>query len=181
MTDYRWRLDGRFHLLTTLSQYSWLHLIIATSLISTRCGSLQHTPIHFSLLYLHPSFPGSGFNSEDSSASALIPLLTAPSLLFRDSLTTLSSESGSELLYDWRFTANQFVLATRPLRPMTRIFIFQLYTCGYIPHVTSSLMRRWVCHLQLLSVLVSAAILRSDSRGIHDHILLSQIQDSPNL
>jgi hypothetical protein len=28
-----------------------------------------------------------------------------------------------ELLYDWRFTANQFVLATSPLRLMTRNFI----------------------------------------------------------
>jgi hypothetical protein len=38
-------------------------------------------------------------------------------------------------------------------------------------------MRRWVCCLQLLLVLVSAVILGSDSRGTHDHILLSQIQD----
>jgi hypothetical protein len=29
----------------------------------------------------------------------------------------------SELLYDWRFTANQFVLATSPLRPTTSIFL----------------------------------------------------------
>jgi hypothetical protein len=29
--------------------------------------------------------------------------------------------------------------------------------------------------------LASAVILRSDSRGTHDHILLSQIRDSPNL
>jgi hypothetical protein len=32
------------------------------------------------------------------------------------------SESESELLYDWRFTANLFVLATSPLRPTTSIF-----------------------------------------------------------
>jgi hypothetical protein len=30
------------------------------------------------------------------------------------------SESESELLYDWRFTANQFVSATNPLRLTTR-------------------------------------------------------------
>jgi hypothetical protein len=41
------------------------------------------------------------------------------------------SESESELLYDWRFTANQFVLATSPLRLTTSNFIFQLNTCGY--------------------------------------------------
>jgi hypothetical protein len=38
-----------------------------------------------------------------------------------------------------------------------------------------------VFRLQLLVVLASAVILASESRGIHDHILLSQIQDSPNL
>jgi hypothetical protein len=34
------------------------------------------------------------------------------------------SKSKSKLLYDWRFTANQFVLASSPLRLMTRIFFF---------------------------------------------------------
>jgi uncharacterized CHY-type Zn-finger protein len=54
------------------------------------------------------------------------------------------SESESELLYDWRFPADQFVLATRPLRLATSNFIFQLNTCGYCPYVTSSLTRGWV-------------------------------------
>jgi hypothetical protein len=35
--------------------------------------------------------------------------------------------------------------------------------------------------LQLLLTLASAVILRSESRGTHDHILLSQIWDYPNL
>jgi hypothetical protein len=35
--------------------------------------------------------------------------------------------------------------------------------------------------LQLLLDLASAVILRSESRGTHDHILLSPIRDSPNL
>jgi hypothetical protein len=48
-----------------------------------------------------------------------------------------------------------------------------LNTCGYIPYVTSSLMRGRVCRLQLLLVLASAVILRSDTSGTHDHILLS--------
>jgi hypothetical protein len=94
-------------------------------------------------------------------------------------LTT--SESESELLYDWRFTASQFVLATCPLRLRTSNFIFQLNTCGYSPYVISSLTRGCVCRLQLLLVLASAVILRSESRGTHDHILLSPIRDSPNL
>jgi hypothetical protein len=56
------------------------------------------------------------------------------------------SQSKSKLLYDWQFTANQFVLASRPLRPTTRLF-FQLNSCENRPYVTSSLMRRWVCLL----------------------------------
>jgi hypothetical protein len=75
--------------------------------------------------------------------------------------------SDSELLYDWRFTANQFVLATSPWRLTTSNFIFQLNACGYSPYVTSSLTRVWVCRLQLLLVLASAVVLRSESRGTH--------------
>jgi hypothetical protein len=50
-------------------------------------------------------------------------------------------ESESELLRDWRFTGNQFVLATSPPRLTTSNFIFPLNTCGYSPYVTSPLMR----------------------------------------
>jgi hypothetical protein len=60
-------------------------------------------------------------------------------------------------------------------------FIFQVNTCGYSPYVTSSLTRGWICRLQLLLVLASAVTLWSESRETHDHILLSQIRDSPNL
>jgi hypothetical protein len=80
------------------------------------------------------------------------------------------------LPYDWRFTANQFVLVTNPLRPTNSNFIFQPNIYGYSPYVSSSLTRRWVCRLQLLLVLASAFILRSESRGTHDQILQSQIQ-----
>jgi hypothetical protein len=88
--------------------------------------------------------------------------------------------SGSELLYDWRFTANQFVLATSPLR-LTNSISFQLNSCGHSPYVTSSLTRGWVCCLQLLLAHVSAVILRSEPRGTHDPILLSYIRDFLNL
>jgi hypothetical protein len=42
----------------------------------------------------------------------------------------LPSPFQSELLYDWRFTANQFVLAASPLRLTTSNFISRLNTCG---------------------------------------------------
>jgi hypothetical protein len=41
----------------------------------------------------------------------------------------------------------------------------QLNTYDHSPYITSSLTRRWVCHLQLLLSLVSAFILGSESRG----------------
>jgi hypothetical protein len=44
-----------------------------------------------------------------------------------------------------------------------------------------SLTKERVCRLQLLLVLASAVILGPESRGTSDHILLSQIRDSPNL
>jgi hypothetical protein len=75
--------------------------------------------------------PSSGF------PNCIQPQLPAPHF------SQPQSESESELVYDWRFTANQFVLATSPFRPTTRIFIFLLNTCGYIPYVTSSLTRGW--------------------------------------
>jgi hypothetical protein len=94
--------------------------------------------------------------------------------------TTHVRERKRELLYDRRFTANQLVLATSPLRLTTSNF-FQLNTCGHSPYLTSSLTRGWVCSLQFMLVLASAVICRSEYRRILDHILLSQIRDSPNL
>jgi hypothetical protein len=86
----------------------------------------------------------------------------------------------SELLYNWRFTANQFILAGSPLRLTTSNFIFQRNTSGYSPYVTSSLMRGWVCLLQLFLALVSAVMLGSEFRGTHYNNLLPPIRDSPN-
>jgi hypothetical protein len=96
-------------------------------------------------------------------------------------LHSLASESTPKLRYDWQFTANQFVLATSPLRPTPSNFIFQLNTFGYSPYVSSSPTRGWICRLKLFLVLASAFILRSESRRLHDHILLYQIQDSSKL
>jgi hypothetical protein len=72
-------------------------------------------------------------------------------------------------------------LATSPLRLTTGFFFFffGLNTCFHSFYVISSLTRGWVCHLQLFLVLASAVILRSEFRGTHDYILLSQIRHSP--
>jgi hypothetical protein len=68
----------------------------------------------------------------------------------RNRVARLYPQSKSKLLYDWRFTANQFVLASSPLRPRTRdFFSFQLNSCCNSPYVTSSLTRRWGCLLRI--------------------------------
>jgi hypothetical protein len=85
--------------------------------------------------------------------------------MLRDILILKRIYSESELLYDWRFTTEQFVLATSPLRLTTSNFIFQLNTSGYSPYVTSSLTKRWVCRLQLLLALDSAVIFRPESQS----------------
>jgi hypothetical protein len=66
-----------------------------------------------------------------------------------------TTQSQSELLYDWRFTSNQFALAPIPLRLTTSDF-FQVNSCGHSPYVISSLTIRWVCRLQLLLAIAGA-------------------------
>jgi hypothetical protein len=125
------------------------------------------------------------YGSVTSSAS-VVRWLTLHSWTF-NSLTNAewlnsrtNSESESESLYDWRFTANQSVLALSPLRLTARFFFFQLNTCGHSPYITSSLTRGWVSNLQLLLTFPSAFILGPESRGTRDHILLSQFRDFPS-
>jgi hypothetical protein len=72
-------------------------------------------------------------------------------------------------------------LAQSPLRLTTSNFSFEMNSCGHNTYVTSPLTRGWVCLLQLLLAFASAVILMSESRGTHDHILLSQIRDFANL
>jgi hypothetical protein len=72
-------------------------------------------------------------------------------------------------------------LGANSLEAHDQRYFFQLNPSGHIPSVTSSLTGRWVCRLHLLLIFASAVILRSESRGTHDSILLPQIRDSPNL
>jgi hypothetical protein len=78
------------------------------------------------------------------------------------------------------FTTGQSVrLGAEPLENRGQILFSQLNTYSHSPHITCSLTRRWVCHLQMLLALASTFILGSESRGTRDHILLSQIPDFP--
>jgi hypothetical protein len=140
-------------------------------------------PLTMEILHL-PAFRSYLHRLSFRTACQLFPRLSLPcraelhSALF---FTTELPKSGSQLLHDWRLTANQLVLAWSPLRLTTSNFIFQLNTCCYRPYVTSSLTRGWVCRLQLMLVLASALILEFESRGTRKHILLPPFVASYNL
>jgi hypothetical protein len=67
-----------------------------------------------------------------------------------------------------------------PIWGPTSDFYFCQAVAGLLIWVTLS-DKRQVCHLQFLVAIPSAVVLMSESCGIHDHILLSHIGDSPNL
>jgi hypothetical protein len=64
-------------------------------------------------------------------------LIAEDSLHSRSGSKDDSPKSKSKLLYNWRFTSNQFVLAWSPLRPTTRLF--SMNSCGNSPDVTFSM------------------------------------------
>jgi hypothetical protein len=180
---YRRGMDSWMDLLTTYTHHLELQVITPLSIISMLYISPQHLLGLFTAccVFISRSL-ATASNSRDSSASRVQVLSSQhPVQNLTPNWQLTVSESESDLLYDWRFNANQFVSARSPLRLTTSNFIFQLNICGYSPYATSSLMRAWVCRLQLLVVLASAFIHRSNSWGTHGHILLSQFRDSPNL
>jgi hypothetical protein len=63
-------------------------------------------------------------------------------------------ESESELLYDWRFIANRFVLAVSPS-------ILQPNICGYNYYATSSLIRRMDLSFTVLHYAISRNVVGS--------------------
>jgi hypothetical protein len=82
-------------------------------------------------------------------------------------------------MIDRRSVGHSLLVSSSHLRPTTRIFSCQKFNgfwCGAL-----SLTRGRVCRLQLLLLLARAVILGSESCGTHDHTLLSQIRDSPNM
>jgi hypothetical protein len=67
------------------------------------------------------------------------------------------SQSESELLYNWLFTANQFVLAPSPLRLKATDFS-QPNAFDHSPYVTSSCTRKWGCLLWICQASSSVRI-----------------------
>jgi hypothetical protein len=86
----------------------------------------------------------------------------------------------SKVCYDRRSVGQSVLLLSSIWGPRPDFLLLSnsLRVCG---SETPSLTRGRVCHLQRLLGLASGVILRSEYRGTDDHILLSQIQDSPTL
>jgi hypothetical protein len=101
--------------------------------------------------------------------NSTIPLYSLVLLQFS---SWFESESESELLYNWLFTTNQFVLAPSPLRLTIIIFPAEHLRLYSLCNILSD--DRMGFLLQLLLAFTSAVILGSESRRTHDHILLSR-------
>jgi hypothetical protein len=90
------------------------------------------------------------------------------------------TNSLSKLYYDRRSDGQCVLVSSLHLGPKTRFLLlsgsWQVCWCG-----APTLMRGRVFRLELLLALASSVILGSESRETHYHILLYQIQDSPNL
>jgi hypothetical protein len=166
-------------LLTTYTHDSELQAITAPSLISTLYRS-QHAKSSPDCSVFTSCCLVTDLSYGDSSASVLTSLLSgeyyaaeAPSLL--------SLPCGTQLSTDWvkvtlRLTVSQSVsLGVEPhLGLMTR-YLLLLHSYGLVFCGAPSLTRGRVCLLNMLLVLASAVFLGSESLGIRDHILLSQI------
>jgi hypothetical protein len=118
------------------------------------------------LLRLHKGRP-----SATTSDGSVSQLLTADSLLSTDLTSVRVSVTSRLAVYRQSFRLGANPLETHDLYLLFITEHLQLY----------SLTRGWVCCLQLLLAITSAVILGSESRGYHNHILLSQIRDAPNL
>jgi hypothetical protein len=117
---------------------------------------------------------------EKSGVNCEIALCAVENLLL-DNHSQSQSQSQSQSYLRLTVYRQSVRLGDKPLETQRPAIIFQLNNCFHSTYVASSLTRWWICSLQLLPVLASAVILISDSRGTRDHILLSQIRDSPNL
>jgi hypothetical protein len=117
-----WWID----LLTTLPSGSELQVITAPSLIFTLYRSLTHTHTHTACSVFTSRSLETASNSGDYSASrahvVTVWRISRNSPLIANYHSGVRVRSQIQLLYDWRFTANQFVLATSPLRLTTTIF-----------------------------------------------------------
>jgi hypothetical protein len=155
-------------LLTTYTHDLELQAITAPPQTSTICKSPQHP---LSLLQSDVSSPTTSNSGDSSTALTKSPLHRFPYKSQSQSQSYFMTGGLSPISSSWR----------QAPRDSWIVIFLQLNSSGHSPYVTSSLKRGWACHSQWLPALASTVILGSKSCGTHDHILLTQIQDSPNM
>jgi hypothetical protein len=133
------------------SHVVWIHnrIFFGCLYLLTTLYTITHSSL-LSLLCLHWLLLGYGsqqwrllFRAQTPAGWKLSAGIKCRLLTANNSHLQLAKKSKSNLLYDWRVTASQFVLAPNPLGLIDQIF-FQLNSRGHSPCVTSSLTRRWV-------------------------------------
>jgi hypothetical protein len=88
------------------------------------------------------------------------------------------AQSQSYVMTDGHSASLSWCKAPSVAQDQIFVIVRQLRVCWCgVPSLTSGR----VCHLQLLLALASAVILRSPSHRFHNHIIPSQMGDSPNL
>jgi hypothetical protein len=115
-----------FHTLQVTVIHALAFLVFTSRILATDFQHISYTnltvtaaPRKFSYHSLSSFLP--------LSSTAISILIVANCSHGIPDLGYLFSEPESESLYDWRFTANQFVLTTSPLRLTTRMFFSTEY------------------------------------------------------
>jgi hypothetical protein len=113
--EYRRGLGSVIGFIWLLHPYQQIIATVWLTHSKDHCNYSPHTSKMFSVF---TSYCLVSTSNGGRSPSSWFPNSPRPQL----PASQFSSVSESELLYDWRFTANQFVLAPSPLRPTTRYF-----------------------------------------------------------
>jgi hypothetical protein len=107
-----------------------------------------------------------------------IPLCIPYNSAVHDEDSPIQSRSESYITTDWQPVSLFWCQHPSGAHDRNVITVRHLRVCWC---EAPSLTREGVCRLQLLLVFASAIIFASDSSGTHDHILLTQIRDPPNV
>jgi hypothetical protein len=99
-----------------------VNMLILSRLLITTGSDLDVLTASFTITRNHNQLQELTINLQPNPSSST----AEDSVHSRCHSTTLFCPSKSKVLYDWRFTANQFVLVSSPLRPTTRDFLTEL-------------------------------------------------------
>jgi hypothetical protein len=132
---------GWLDLLTPYTQHSELHIITALSLTYTIYSSLLQTLMslvftsrvlatHLGQSHCHCNTHKLFFSQPNYFLAIVFDCHLKRASVNSMTTTHSLSKSKSNLFYDWRFTTNQFVMASSPLRLTTGDFSFQLNLYG---------------------------------------------------